>query len=218
MQRLLALLMALCFLTAPALAEDSLTQRAAELAARMDALTLRAVELAARLDALAEDEGFLTALTSLEEVLVTIRGWAEGSHDAPVRLFRVDTSELPGSLAGMMGEGLSEAAVAELHRRLPMRLPSLLCANQGALQLATASHCQVSEVFATQAQGSGVLMLLYEDAVPVLVAWRTENGAALMQASFLDDAALAACTTAEQASVWLSEQGFTLTVETVPLP
>lgn len=204
MQRLLALLMALCFLTAPALAEDSLTQRAAELAARMDAL--------------AEDEGFLTTMTSSEDVLVTIRGWAEGSHDAPVRLFRVDTAELLGSPAGVMGDGLTEAAMAELHRRLPMSLPSLLCAHQGTVQLTAASICQVSEVFATQTQGSGMLMLLYADAVPVLVAWRTENGAALMQVSFLEDPVLSSCTTAEQASAWLAEQGFTLTVETVPLP
>ena len=170
------------------------------------------------MDALAEDEGFLSTMTRSEDVLVTIRGWAEGSHDAPVRLFRVDTAELPDSLAGMMGEGMSDVGMEEIKRRLPMSLPSLLCAHQGTVQLTAASICQVSEVFATQTQGSGVLMLLYEDAVPVLVAWRTENGAALMQASFLDDAALAACTTAEQASAWLAEQGLTLTAEAVPLP
>ena len=86
------------------------------------------------------------------------------------------------------------------------------------MQLAEASICQVSEVFATQAQGSGMLMLLYEDTVPVLAVWRTENGAALMQVSFLDDTALEACTTAEQASAWLAEQGLVLTAEAVPLP
>ena len=50
MQRLFALLMALCLMTAPALAEDLLAQRAAELAARMDAL--------------AEDEAFLATMTA----------------------------------------------------------------------------------------------------------------------------------------------------------
>ena len=204
MQRLFALLMALCFLTVPALAEDSLTQRAAELAARMDAL--------------AEDEGFLAAMTSSEDVLVTIRGWAEGDHDAPARLFRVDTAELLGSLAGVIGEGLSDASMVEMNRRLPMSLPTLLCTHQGTVMLKAASICQVSEVFATQVQGSGILILLYEGTVPVLVAWRTENGAALMQVSFLDDAVLAACTTAEQVSAWMAEQGLMLTAEAVPLP
>ncbi|MGN0745960.1 MAG: hypothetical protein ACI4ML_04725 [Aristaeellaceae bacterium] len=203
MQRLLALLMALCLLTAPALAEDSLIQRAAELAARMDALAC--------------EEGFLAIMTGSEDVLVTIRIWAEGNHDTPARLFRVDTTELSGSLAGVIGEGLSDAAMAEMNRRLPMSLPSLLCAHQGTVQLAAASICQVSEVFATQAQGSGMLMLLYEDAVPVMVAWRTENGAALMQATFLEDAALSSCTTAEQATTWLAEKGWPLTAEAVPL-
>ena len=61
-------------------------------------------------------------------------------------------------------------------------------------------------------------MLLYEDAVPVLAAWRTENGAALMQVSFLDDSELAACTTAEQVSAWLAEQGLALTAEAALLP
>ena len=204
MQRLFVLLMALCLLMAPALAEDSLTRRAAELAARMDAL--------------AEDEAFLATMTGSEDILMTIRGWVEGSHDTPARLFRVEMTELHGGLAGVIGEGLSDTAVAELQRRIPMSLPSLLCAHQGTVQLAAASICQVSEVFATQAQGSGMLMLLYEDAVPVLVAWRTENGAALMQASFLDDAELAACITVEQVSAWLAEQGLTLTAEAVPLP
>ena len=204
MHRLFALLMALCLLTTPALAEDVLTQRAAELAARMDAL--------------AEDEAFLATMTGSEDILVTIRGWAEGSHDTPARMFRVDTVEMLGSLAGVIGEGLSDASMAELNRRLPISLPSLLCAHQGTVQLAAASICQVSEVFATQAQGSGMLMLLYEDTVSVLAVWRTENGAALMQVSFLDDTALEACTTAEQASAWLAEQGLVLTAEAVPLP
>ena len=204
MQRLFALLMALCLMTASAMAEDLLAQRAAELAARMDAL--------------AEDEAFLATMTGSEDILVTIRGWAEGSHDTPARMFRVDTVEMLGSLAEVIGEGLSDASMAEMNRRLPISLPSLLCAHQGTVQLAAASICQVSEVFATQAQGSGMLMLLYEDAVPVLAAWRTENGAALMQVSFLDDTALEACTTAEQASAWLAEQGLVLTAEAVPLP
>ena len=204
MQRLFALLMALCLMTAPALAEDLLAQRAAELAARMDAL--------------AEDEAFLATMTASEDILVTIRGWAEGNHDTPARMFRVDTEEMLGSLAGEIGDGLSDASVAELNRRLPISLPSLLCAHQGTVQLAAASICQVSEVFATQAQGSGMLMLLYEDTVPVLAVWRTENGAALMQVSFLDDMELAACTTAEQVSAWLAEQGLVLTAEAVPLP
>lgn len=203
MQRLFALLMALCLMTAPALAEDLLAQRAAELAARMDAL--------------AEDEAFLATMTASEDILVTIRGWAEGNHDTPARMFRVDTEEMLGSLAGEIGGGLSDASVAELNRRLPISLPSLLCAHQGTVKLAAASICQVSEVFATQAQGSGMLMLLYEDTVPVLAVWRTENGAALMQVSFLDDMELAACTTAEQASAWLAEQGLVLTAEAVPL-
>lgn len=204
MQRLFALLMALCLMTAPALAEDLLAQRAAELAARMDAL--------------AEDEAFLATMTASEDILVTIRGWAEGNHDTPARMYRVDTVEMLSSLAGEIGDGLSDASVAELNRRLPISLPSLLCAHQGTVQLAAASICQVSEVFATQAQGSGMLMLLYEDTVPVLAVWRTENGAALMQVSFLDDTELAACTTAEQASAWLAEQGLILTAEAVPLP
>ena len=204
MQRLFALLMALCLMTAPALAEDLLAQRAAELAARMDAL--------------AEDEAFLATMTASGDILVTIRGWAEGNHDTPARMFRVDTEEMLGSLAGEIGDGLSDPSVAELNRRLPISLPSLLCAHQGTVQLAAASICQVSEVFATQAQGSGMLMLLYEDAVPVLAAWRTENGAALMQVSFLDDTALEACTTAEQASAWLAEQGLALTAEAALLP
>lgn len=203
MQRLFALLMALCLMTAPALAEDLLAQRAAELAARMDAL--------------AEDEAFLATMTASEDILVTIRGWAEGNHDTPARMFRVDTEEMLGSLAGEIGGGLSDASVTELNRRLPISLPSLLCAHQGTVQLAAASICQVSEVFATQAQGSGMLMLLYEDTVPVLAVWRTENGAALMQVSFLDDTELAACTTAEQVSAWLAEQGLVLTAEAVPL-
>lgn len=204
MHRLFALLMALCLLTTPALAEDVLTQRAAELAARMDAL--------------AGDEAFLATMTGSEDILMTIRGWAEGSHDTPARMFRVDTVEMLGSLAGVIGEGLSDASMAELNRRLPISLPSLLCAHQGTVQLTAASICQVSEVFATQAQGSGMLMLLYEDAVPVLAAWRTENGAALMQVSFLDDTELAACTTAEQVSAWLAERGLALTAEAVLLP
>lgn len=204
MQRLFALLMALCLMTASAMAEDLLAQRAAELAARMDAL--------------AEDEAFLATMTGSEDILVTIRGWAEGSHDTPARMFRVDTVEMLGSLAEVIGEGLSDASMAELNRRLPISLPSLLCAHQGTVQLAAASICQVSEVFATQAQGSGMLMLLYEDAVPVLAAWRTENGAALMQVSFLVDSELAACTTAEQVSAWLAERGLALTAEAALLP
>ena len=101
---------------------------------------------------------------------MTNRGWAEGNHDTPARMFRVDTEEMlaPGREIALVCRSLRGGAEPQL----PIACRRAL-RRSGHGAAGGASICQVSECLHAGA-GEGMLMLLYEDTVPVLALWRTE--------------------------------------------
>lgn len=207
MRRFLMLVLALCLLNIPALAEDSLTDRA--------------VDLAAACDALAEDEAYVSAMigSGNSGIITLIESWAAGNHDQPEMVVRVDTANLLKDMIALYGTGLQnglpDTTVEALNRRLPMTLPSMFNATEGAETLAASTIATSSVIFASDAQGSGLFVLLYEDATPVMAAWYAENGAVSMQATFMAQEELAACQSAEDVAAWLKEQGWELPCETI---
>lgn len=205
MRRFWMLVLVLCLLNTPALAENSLANRA--------------VELAAACDALAEDEAYISAMigSGNSKMITLIESWAAGSHDQPELVVRVDTANLLKDMMALYGmdsqDEWPDITVQALNRRMTMSLPSMFNATQGAETLAASTAATSSVIFASDAQGSGLFVLLYENAVPVMAAWYAENGAVSMQATFMAQEELAACQSVEDIAAWLKEQGWELPCE-----
>lgn len=206
MRRVWVILLALMLVTASAYADETLADRA--------------VALVQTCDALAGDESYCDAMTAsggtIGELLHT---WAEGNHDQPRLIIHADTSDAASMVAALYGDEdaplLSETALAALSKKYPASLPSMLNATSGAEVLAATTVATAGTIFASDVQGSGMFVLLYDGAVPAAVTWYAENGAVSMQACFLAVDALTACQTAEEVNNLLEEMGWTFTLETI---
>lgn len=206
MRKVWVILLALMLLTASAYAEESLTERA--------------VALVRTCDALAGDESYGKAMSAsggkIGELLST---WASGDHEQPRLILHADTASLADTVNALCGNDdtlvLSETAMAELRKKYPASLPSMLNATAGAETLAAAAIITTDVIFADDTQGSGMFILLYDHAVPAAVTWYAENGAVCMQACFLAMDALVECQTAEDVNALLEEQGVALTFASV---
>lgn len=178
-----AVLLAAMLLSSSALAEG------------MDPSVIEAAsDLARRLDALAGCPAYVKLMGGSEEMQQIIADWAAGDHDEPGSVLARDYStdeadQLLALLSLDEASGLSDLpaeAVDALVRRAPFAIASALNARAGASTLAAAAILTLSEARATeQPTGGGVLALLYPQAVPVLVAYWSENGAVTMTASFV---------------------------------
>lgn len=206
MRKIWAIWLALVLVTASAYAEDTLADRA--------------VTLVQTCDALAGDESYCSAMTASGGAIgELLKAWADGNHDQPRLIVHADTSSMTSMIASLYGNDespmLSETAMAALSKKYPATLPSMLNATAGAETLAAATIATTGVIFASDEQGSGMLIFLYDGAVPAAVTWYAENGAVSMQACFLAMDALNECQTAEQVSEVLAEHDIELVFETV---
>lgn len=206
MRKIWVILLAMMLVTATAYAEDTLADRA--------------VTLVQTCDALAGDESYCSAMTASSGAIgEKLKAWAEGDHDQPRIIMHADTSDIAGMIASLYGNDeatlLSETAIAVLGKKYPANLPSMLNAASGAETLAAATIATTDMIFASDEQGSGMFILLYNGAVPAAVTWYAENGAVSMQGCFLAVDALNECQTAEQVSAVLAEHDIELVFEMV---
>lgn len=205
MRKVWVILLALMLVTASAYADETLADRA--------------VALVQTCDALAGDESYCDAMTASGTIGELLHTWAEGNHDQPRLIVHADTSDAAGMVAALYGDEdaplVSETALAALSKKYPASLPSMLNATSGAEVLAATTVATAGTIFASDVQGSGMFILLYDAAVPAAVTWYAENGAVSMQACFLAVDALTACQTAEEINAALEEMGWTFTLETI---
>lgn len=206
MRKIWAICLALMLVTVSAYAEESMADRA--------------VTLVQTCDALAGDESYCSAMAaSSGGIGEMLKAWAAGNHDQPRVILHADTSSVTSMLASLYGNDdvplLSETAMEALSKKYPASIPSMLNATAGAETLAAATIATAGMIFASDAQGSGMLILLYDGAVPAAVTWYAENGAVSMQACFVALDALYECQTAEQVSAVLAEHDIELTFESI---
>lgn len=195
MKRLIALALALLMLFSCAAAEES--------------LSVHAGRMGAKLDALLKNTAYVDLLTGSAAIGDIVKAWGTEDHAAPGIVLQVETNTLVDQLL-QQAMGLSDAAKAELARKVPMTLASQLNAAYGTETLAAASACTVSSVFAHQDQGSGLYILLYSHALPVFVGWYAQDGAVFMQAMVVADEQLASCQNEEDISAWMQAKGMNL--------
>ena len=146
-----------------------------------------ATALATRAADHARDERYLSLYTGDKDVLALAMQMGQG-HEEPRLLLQADVTD--SLLARALG--------------------TMLVSRLGAETLSAAAITTEETIFAGEAEGSGVLLALYEKAAPILVDWRGEDGAVQMRTTFLPFDDLAACATCDEVAAWFAEQGVTL--------
>lgn len=188
-------------------------------------LAERASALAAEMAALAADETTVTLRGASGALLGLLGEWVQGDHTQPRMILAVDTALMTNALtAGVLA--VSDVEDGPLREKaeemLRLQAPSLLCTDllgdMGANTLAAATAAKATMIFAdAEADGSGLFILLYEDATPVMVSWYAQNGAVSMSSVFLPDDGLAAVKTGGEAALWLMKRDWPLPCTEVQL-
>jgi len=175
-----------------------------------DAFMANAVEIARRIDLLAKSEAFIyywdySALTMKE-----IEALTRGDHTNPDRIYEMTGDDMLAALAENLPEGavLPDLTRPEMRRDLVSALPDMLLSERGEEEMSLLHLLWRYKVFASEdREGCGLMLMLYEDAVPIAVTWHSDRGAVSMAACFLPDEALQACRSAEEAAVWFAGKG-----------
>lgn len=148
-----------------------------------------AIELGRELDALAGDEERTRLYTTEPEVLEIVRAYGEGSHSEPCEVRAAVLDEFMTMMPDELSE-LPEAGKRQVQNMLPRLLVQSCINTFGVKGVVANTILHASVTFASDvADGQGLWVLQYEDAVPIAVSWYAENGAVHMEASFLPEGA-----------------------------
>ena len=187
---------------------------------RDDPMLLNVVEIAHRIDILAENEMFLRYTFSSVVTPEMIDSVSYGDHSRPARMYQLDGQALIAALyAGVEPSQRPDFGRVELRRDLVDELPELLWGRRESVELAILSTFSRYKVFALPgAEGSGIFILQYTDASPVMVTWEGYNDCVDVSAFFMPDAALAEAADADAVSAWFAGKGLpAVAFEEVPL-
>lgn len=172
-----------------------------------DPFMANAVELARRIDLLAKSSMFMITESwiSLDEAEKLFGG----DHTWPSQVFVLKQETLIEALfAGVPAENRPDFTRVEMRRDLVSELPYMLLGDMSQEQLSTIQTLHRYKVFACDdASGCGVMIMLYEDAAPIMLTWYADRGAVSISACFMPDEALRECATAEAVSRWFASRG-----------
>jgi len=185
------------------------TPRPADAPLPEDPFIANAVEIARRIELLAESSLFMAYWNDTEATQAQIDALTGGDHTLPECIYHLRGEVLTEALMQDLKPGMMiDLERVELRRELVEPLPEMLLMGRDQAERALISLLARYKVFAMEdAQGCGVLMMLYREAVPVLVTWYADQGAVRMAAWFLPDEGLAACQDAGAVSAWFALTG-----------
>lgn len=186
------------------------TPRPADAPLPEDVFIGNAVEIARRMDMLAKSGTFYDYCNRTGASKTLWDATTRGDHTMPVRMYSLSGENLVAALTAGVPEG---AAVLDLSRvdirhDLVSTLPDMLFVGRDGEEVSLIQGLGRYKVFAADIpEGCGILVLLYEDAVPIVCYWYTDRGAVSISAFFLPDETLAACDSPEAAADWFQTQG-----------
>lgn len=174
-----------------------------------DPFMANAVEIARRIDMLAKSEVFMAYCDSTYSSEEEIKAVSWGDHTWPARVFHVGGS----ALVEAMSDGVSDSAWldmsrVEIRRDLVDSLPDMLLYGMDEAAADLVSLLARMKIFASDLpEDCGFMVMLYDDAAPIVLPWYSDEGAVSISAFFMPDEALAACESAEAVSAWFAEKG-----------
>ncbi len=181
------------------------TPRPADAPLPEDVFIGHAIELARRVDMLAESSVYFTYnnLANVSEECWELV--SRGDHTTPSRIFSLSGEALHQVLTGGDEQSATwfDLSRPELRRDMVHALISMMQMKLDSDAHMATSFLARAKVFVWDGPDScGFLVLLYEDAVPAVISWYSDQGALQMSAYLLPDEALEACVSAEDVAAW----------------
>ena len=165
------------------------------------------VEIARRMDLLTKSSVYFNYFNRNGVSQERWEAVSRGDHTTPVRIFSLDGEALRMALTGGQPENSPwfDLSREELRRDMVTSLPDVMYVGMDAEDVRTCRLLARYKVYAADVpDGCGLLVLLYEDAVPVVSPWYSNAGAVCVCAFLMPDEALEACRTAEDVSAWFA--------------
>lgn len=167
----------------------------------------RALSVAVGMDAMVEG-GYGAAMGASESMLALMNAWSAGDADAPVLAVMTDLSlGTPG--VTFLNEVLlpdyevDEPLLAKAVNAIPTILLGRYC---GTEALAASSMIHGEILFADGGSPmTGLILLIYEDKTPIMVASYTREGAVNMRAYYLPIEGIADCRTVEEVNEFFED-------------
>lgn len=186
------------------------TPRPADAPLPEDVFIGNAVEIARRMDMLAKSGVFYTYCNRSYASEELWDATTRGDHTTPVRIYSLSGDALVAALTAGAPEGSSllDLTRTDLRRDLVSSLPDMMFIGRDSEEVSLIQGLGRYKVFAADIpEGCGILVLQYEDAVPIVCYWYTDRGAVSISAFFLPDETLAACACPEDVAAWFQTLG-----------
>ena len=183
------------------------TPRPADAPLPEDPFLGNAVEIARRLGQLADSSVFFDYCNRSGASAERWEAVTRGDHTMPARIFTLSGEELVRGLSG--GDPASapwlDLSRVELRRDLVNTIPEMMFIGMDNDDVNLIQSLGRYKVFAAdRAEGCGVMVMLYEDGVPIVLVWYTDRGAVNIAAFFMPDETLEACGSAQDVSAWFA--------------
>ena len=182
-------------------------------------LLIRALELTDEMNALAGDAEALAGFGASEPLRALPATWAGDQGAAPRLALQAALSEDMDEAAWLLDAMLPDGAPQGVLPRAVAAMPTALLAGLGSVEtVAASSMVSRSSLFAaTTERETGLILFLYEEAAPVMLAWYAQDGAVSMRGYFAPIRALSACQTAGEINELFAAIGLALPWEAVEL-
>ena len=183
------------------------TPRPADAPLPEDPFLYHAVEIARRVDMLAKSGPFYAYCNTMQVSRTVWDAVSRGDHTTPSHIYSLSGETL---LLGLTG-GDPDAAPwfdlsrVELRRDMVSTLPDMMLIGMDNEVVNCVHLLARFKVYASDMPDAcGLLVMLYEDATPMVLYWYSDSGAVQVSAFFMPDEMLEVCTCAEDVSAWFA--------------
>lgn len=186
------------------------TPRPADAPLPEDAFIGNAVEIARRVDMLAKSGVYFTYCNITGASQTMWDSAVRGDHTTPVRIFSLDGEALRMALTGgdLESSPWFDLNRPELRRDMVVTLPDVMYVGMDNDVVRLCRMLARYKVFACDIPNDcGLLILQYEDAVPMVLPWYSDRGAVNIAAFPMPVEALEACSCAAEVSAWFAGLG-----------
>ncbi|MBQ2952699.1 MAG: hypothetical protein IJE07_04010 [Clostridia bacterium] len=186
------------------------TPRPADAPLPEDEFIANVVEIARRMDMLTKSSVYYNYCNRSGATWTRWQALTRGDHTTPVRILSLDGESLRMALTGGEPENSPwfDLGRQELRQDMVTSLPDVMYVGMDSDDVSTCRSLARYKVYASDMPDDcGLLILLYEDAVPIVSPWYSNEGAVCVCAFLMPDEVLEACQTPEDVSAWFAGLG-----------
>lgn len=165
-----------------------------------------AVEIARRLGLMAESSVYFDYCNRSGASRERWDAVSRGDHTTPSRIYSLSGTELMLGLTNGQPESAPwfDLSRPELRRDIVATLPDMMFLGMDQEDVSLIKMMGRYKVFASDQEGCGLLVMLYDGGTPIVCYWYSDNGAVSISAFFLPDEVLENCQSAEDVSAWFA--------------